>query len=123
MTDLEQNEIVESHGEHYRFISLEETEDEADKVVELILDSGHKASKLLKDNKKWEVFQKFSPAEECMWILEQKCKVCSNKETDKCNSDECKVKADIEDVIWKDQRNFYTLIQYKLKKLQAAQKT
>ena len=122
MTDLVENEVVvDSKGNHHRFISVENSEAEANVVCEKLSDLGFQAGTVQRtDNKLWEVFQQFSKSEECMYILEQACASCTKKSTDFCNNKECKTKSEIEDIIWKDSMGFHRLVSYKLKKLRAA---
>lgn len=119
MTDLAQNEVITNKkGDHYRFISLENSEAEAEKVCNQLLDSGFQAATFQReDNKLWEVFQKFSPAEECMFLLKEKCDGCKAKDTEDCHAKSCKNKFQMEDILWKESRGFHTLVQHDLKKL------
>ena len=122
MTDLTEQEIVvDRKGNHHRFISVENSEAEANVVCEKLSDMGYSAGTSQRaDNGLWEVFQQFSPAEECLYILEKPCTDCKKKSTDECNTRECTTKSEIEDVIWKDSIGFHRLVRYKLKKLRAA---
>ncbi len=121
MSDLKQGEVTENKKrEHYRFISVEDSEKEAEKICEKLAEAGFQGATFQrKDNAKWEVFQKFSKTEECLWLLERSaCDKCKPEfKLERCNTKECPTKAEIEDVLWKESLNFNHLIDYKLRKL------
>jgi len=119
MTDMAVNEIIVSpKGDHFRFISVEETEAEANEVCERLLNLGYQSATFQNEtSKKWEAYQKFLPVEECLFIFESACAACASKATPNCVSSKCNTKGEIDDITWKAQLGFHRLIAYKLKKL------
>jgi hypothetical protein len=124
MTELKKSEVIESKkGEHYRFVSLENTEPEAKLLCEQLVKKGFQPATFQRnDNKFFEVFVKFSKAEELIYLLERKhCDACPPGKKAECDIKTCKVKSSIEDVNWKERLGFYSLISHDLKKLREAE--
>lgn len=121
MTDLVKEEVVkDKKGNHLRFFSIEDTQAEADAICEKLLEAGYAPATFERtDNHKVEVFTKFTKAEECIYLLEEQfCKKCPPEvKAAKCTKEDCETKNDIDDILWKEQLNFYSLLDYKLKKL------
>jgi multimeric flavodoxin WrbA len=120
MTDLIKNEVITNKkGDHYRFVSVENTEEEAQHLCKELVKAGFQAATFQRnDNHLFEVFSKFTKAEEINFILERKhCDKCTRDKKTECHVKSCVVKEDIEDTLWKERLNFYSLLDFKLKKL------
>jgi hypothetical protein len=120
VTDLKDKEvIVDKKGRHFHFVGLEETELEAMKLVEEVQDAGFIAAIFQReDNKFFEVFSKFTDAEECIYFWDRHyCDVCPPETKSKCSAKTCKIQMKKEDILWKEERGFVTLIRHELKKL------
>ena len=124
MTDLEKFEIVENgKGEHFKFVKLEHTEAEADKLCKELFDNGFNPAKIQReDNKLWEIFIKFTTADEIIFLYEQNnCLACPAEKKEDCHPKSCKIRGEIEDIRWKDKLGFEDLLEHDLKLLKAKQ--
>jgi hypothetical protein len=120
MTDLEKFEIVEnSKGDHYKFVELKETEKEAQGLCEELSQNGFQPASFQRDdNKLYEVFVRFTLAEEIFWCYQHShCNKCPPELKEDCHPKNCKIKAKLDDVLWKERLHFHALLEHDLKVL------
>jgi hypothetical protein len=120
MTDLKREEVISNKkGEHYRFVSLENSEEEAKNLCEQLVEKGFQPATFQRENNRlFEIFVKFSKAEEIIYLLERKnCDSCPPEKKVECDIKTCKVKNSIEDTLWKERLGFHSLLSHDLKKL------
>lgn len=121
MTESEEGSIIiDAQGEHhYRKVSTEDSQAEADNLCEKLNEQGYLAAQFPLSSGKIEVFTKFGPEEEIIFLLEEQCcSKCPPEKKSICEAKPtCWVKVQKVDANFDAQHGWYTILKHKLAKL------
>ena len=112
--------IIDAQGEHhYRKVSTEDTQAEADTLCETLNEQGYASAQFPLADGRIEVFTKFGLEEEIQFLLEEQC--CSKCPPEKkltCEAKPmCWVKKQLDDATFDAQHGWFFLLKHKLAKL------